>query len=146
MRYTLEITIDAPRDTVVGLFTDRTRFTEWQPGLERYELVSGSQAQTGARSELTTRTGSRTMEMTETVESNSLPDGLDVIYETEGVWNRNANRFIAESQDSTRWISDNEFRFEGARKALGLLPGPFKKESLLIMERFKAFVEGESAK
>lgn len=142
MRYTVEIVIDAPRERVVELFIDRTHFTEWQPGLERYELVSGSQAQVGARSELTTRTGSRTMQMTETIESNSLPDGLGVIYETDGVWNRNLNRFIAESPDRTRWVSDNEFRFEGVRKALEFLPGPFKKESLLIMERFKAFVEG----
>lgn len=146
MRYTLEITIDAPRDKVVELFTDPTHFADWQPGLERYRLISGSQAQEeGAKAELTTRTGSRTMEMTEMIESNSLPDELALIFETDGVWNRSLNRFIAESPESTRWVWDNEFRFEGARKALGLLPGSFKKGSLQIMERFKALVEGRSA-
>ena len=141
MRYTLEITIDAPRDKIVALFTDPTHFSDWQPGLECYELVTGEQAQTGARAELTTRAGNRVTGMTETIESNTLPDGLDVIYETHGVWNRNLNRFVAESPETTRWVSDNEFRFEGVRKALGLLEGSFKKESLDIMERFKAFAE-----
>jgi uncharacterized protein YndB with AHSA1/START domain len=146
MRYTLEVTIDAPRERVVALFTDPTHFADWQPALECYELVSGEQAQTGAVAELTTRAGNRVTGMTETVESNALPDSMSVIYETHGVWNRSANSFAAESPESTLWISENEFRFTGARRALGLMEGSFKKESLDIMERFKAFVEGEIAK
>jgi len=145
MRYTLEITIDAPREKVVELFTDPAHFKEWQPGLERYELVSGRQAQVGAKAKVTTRTGNRTMQMTETVQSNTLPDELGVVYETAGVWNRNVNHFFADSPDSTRWVSENEFRFEGVRKALGLIPGSFEKESLKIMERFKEFVEDGGA-
>jgi len=141
MRYTEEIVINAPREKVVELFTDPARFAEWQAGLECYELVSGEQAQTGARAELTTRAGNRVTGMTETVERNALPDEFDVIYETHGVWNRNANRFVAESAETTRWVSDNEFRFTGLRKALGLMEGSFKKESLDIMERFKALAE-----
>jgi uncharacterized protein YndB with AHSA1/START domain len=141
MRYTLEITIDAPRDKVVELFTDPAHFTDWQPGLECYELVSGEQAQAGAKAELTTRAGNRVTGMTETIESNTLPDGLAVIYETHGVWNRSANTFIVESAETTRWVSDNEFRFEGVRKALGLLEGSFKKESLDTMKQFKTFAE-----
>jgi uncharacterized protein YndB with AHSA1/START domain len=141
MRYTQEIIIEVPRDRVVALFVDPEHFSDWQPGLECYQLVSGEQAQTGARAELTTRSGHRVTGMTETVERNALPDELDVIYETPGVWNRNANRFSAESPTSTRWTSGNEFRFEGLRKALGLLEGSFKKESLATMERFKAFAE-----
>jgi len=141
MRYTTEVIIDVPRDRVVQLFTDPAHFVDWQPGLERYQLVSGTQAQVGAKAELTTRTGSRTIEMTETVETNSLPDELGVIYETDGVWNRTLNHFMVESPDSTRWVSDNEFRFEGVRKGLALLTGSFKKESLEIMERFKTFAE-----
>ena len=52
MRYEIEVIINAPRDKVVRLFTDPAHFTEWQPGLECYELVSGEQAQTGATAEL----------------------------------------------------------------------------------------------
>jgi len=141
MHYSQEVVIDAPRDKVVRLFTDPTHFTEWQPGLECYELIVGEQAQTGARAELTTRAGNRVTGMSETVERNALPDELDVIYETHGVWNRNINQFIVESPTTTRWISDNEFRFQGARKALALLEGSFKRESLDTMERFKAFAE-----
>ena len=48
MQYTPEVTINAPRAKVVELFTDPAHFTDWQPGLECYELVSGEQAQTGA--------------------------------------------------------------------------------------------------
>ena len=79
--------------------------------------------------------------MTETIESNELPESICVIYETHGVWNRTVNTFIADTPDTTRWVSDNEFRFTGARKALTLLEGSFKKESREIAERFKAFVE-----
>ena len=143
MQYTTEVTINVPRAKVVELFTDPAHFTDWQPGLECYELVSGEQAQTGARAELTTRAGNRVTGMTETVESNSLPDEMTVIYETHGVWNRNANRFIAETPESTRWVSENEFRFTGLRKALGLLESSFKKESLDTMEQFKAFAEAQ---
>lgn len=141
MKYTQETVIEAPREKVVALFTDPDHFSEWQPGLECYELVSGEQAQTGARAELTTRTGNRVMGMTETIERNALPDELDVVYETHGVWNRTANRFIAESATRTRWISENEFRFEGVRKALALMEGSFKKESQEVMARFKAIAE-----
>ena len=141
MRYTQEISIDAPRDRVVELFTDPTYFAEWQPGLECYELISGTQAQAGAKAELTTRAGNRVTGMTETIESNSLPDELVAIYETHGVWNRIVNQFIADDDNTTRWIVDNEFRFEGVRKALGLFEGSFEKESLNIMELFKGFVE-----
>ncbi len=141
MKYTQEIVIDAPREKVVELFTDPAHFGDWQPGLECYELVSGQQAQTGAKAEITTRTGNRVTGMTETVEKNALPDELDVVYETHGVWNRSANRFLAESPASTRWISENEFRFTGTRKALALMEGSFKKESFATMERFKAFAE-----
>lgn len=141
MHYTQEIVIDAPRERVVQTFTDPAHFTEWQPGLECYELVSGTQSQTGAKAELTTRAGSRVMGMTEVIESNELPDKLVVIYETHGVWNRIVNTFVAESPDSTRWIADNEFRFTGVRKALALMEGSFKKESADSMEQFKTFVE-----
>lgn len=141
MHYSQEVVINAPRDKVVALFTDPTQFSGWQPDLECYELVSGEQAQTGAVAELTTRAGSRVTGMTETIERNDLPDELVVIYETHGVWNRNANSFIAETPEATRWVSDNEFKFTGARKALALLEGSFKKESQTVMDRFKAFAE-----
>lgn len=141
MRYTLEITINAPRDKVVELFTDPEHFVDWQPGLECYELVSGQNRQPGAVAELTTRAGNRVTGMTETIESNELPDTITTVYETHGVWNRNIDAFVAKSADTTLWISDSEFRFTGARKALALLEGSFKKESFDTMESFKAFVE-----
>src|SRR5512145_2039353 len=144
MEYTTEITIAAPREKVVELFTNPARFSEWQPGLERYEFISGAPFLEGAKAELTTRTGSRTMEMTETIASNSLPDELVVVYETDGVWNRNVNRFIAESPSTTRWVLDNELRFHGARKAFALLKSSFEKESLETMESFKAVIEGDA--
>jgi hypothetical protein len=141
MKYTQEVVIDAPRDKVVRLFTDPEHFSEWQPEIVCYELVSGEQAQTGAKAELTTRAFNSVTGMTETVERNALPDELDVIYETHGVWNRNANRFLAESATTTRWIASNEFRVQGPRKALALLEPSFRKESRGVMERFKAFAE-----
>jgi len=141
MRYTLEINIDAPRDRVVELFTDSTHFSEWQPGLECYELVSGTRTQTGAKAKLTTRDGNGLTHTTLTIESNLLPDELVAIYETPGVWNRTVSQFIADDANTTRWIADKEFRFEGVRKALGLLEGTFKKETLESVELFKAFVE-----
>jgi len=141
MNYVDEVVIAAPRDVVVRLFTDSARFTEWQPGLECYEVVSGTQAQTGAVAELTTRTGSRVMGMTETVELNALPDEMIVVYETHGVWNSTVNRFFEQTPSTTRWVCENEFRFEGLRKAFALMEGSFKKESRETMERFKVLAE-----
>lgn len=141
MKYTQEIVIDAPREKVVQLFIDPEQFAEWQPEIVCYELVSGEQGQTGAKAELTSRAFNSVTGMTETIELNALPDEYVAIYETHGVWNRNANRFIAESPTTTRWVAENEFRFQGARKALALLEGSFKKESAGVMQRFKDFAE-----
>ena len=59
MHYTQEITIAAPRERIAELFTDPAHFSDWQPDLVCYELVSGDHAQTGTKAELTTRAGNR---------------------------------------------------------------------------------------
>lgn len=144
VHYTVSMDIDAPRDRVTQLFVDPTHFSDWINGLERYEVVSGEAGQTGAKAELRTVEGSKTYDMTETIEENQLPDGITMFYEVDGVLNRVVNRFSEPTAGVTRWVSENEFKFQGARRALNLIPFVFKGQTVRDMARFKEFVEGRS--
>ena len=62
----------------------------------------------------------------------------------DGVYNIVINRFEKVDKNTTRVINDQEFRFKGFMKIIGLLmPGAFKKQSKKYLEDFKYFVENE---
>jgi len=144
MRYTVEVVIDAPRTRVAELFVDSSRFGEWMNGLERYEVVEGAAGEAGARAELRTSEGKRVFEMTEVVERNDLPQEHVTVHETTGVWNRVTNRFAVAGYHTTRWTSENEFRFNGMRKLLVLMVWVFKSKTRRDMEAFRIFAERET--
>lgn len=143
MKYTVEITLDLPRERVVELFDEPDNLPKWQKGLLSFEPISGTPGQAGAKSKLRFQMGKRQMEMVETITRRELPDHFDGTYETQGVFNVVKNRFIPVSDNQTQWVSENEFRFTTLMmKVIGLLmKGAFPKQSLKYMEDFKAFAE-----
>jgi len=143
MQYTVEITLELPRERVIELFDDPDNLPKWQKGLQSFEPISGTPGEVGATSRLRFQMGKRRLEMVETITRRELPDHFDGTYETQGVFNVVKNQFIAVSSNQTRWVSENEFRFTTLMmKGIELLmKGAFPKQSLKYMEDFKAFAE-----
>ena len=68
MRYTLEITVAAPRNRVVELFDNPDNLPHWQESLASLELLSGIRGQVGAKSKLIHKFQNHKIEVIETVE------------------------------------------------------------------------------
>ena len=142
MKYTVSIDLELPREKIVALFGDPQNMPKWQEGLQSFEPLEGRPGQPGARSRLVFQMGKRRIEMVETITERDLPEVFSGTYDTKGVHNVVRNRFVELSPQRTRWESENEFRFQGAMRIIGLLFGSsFPKQSLKYMQDFKAFAE-----
>jgi len=145
MKYTLDIDIQVPRSRVIELFDSTENLKEWQPGLISFDHVSGEPGEVGAKSKIVYRMGKRQCEMIETITVKNLPDEFTGTYDSDGVWNEVKNRFVAVDDNTTKWVSDIEFKSDKLmiKLMMFLMPGMFKKESLKFMQNFKAFAERE---
>lgn len=142
MKYTCEILIDLPREKVIELFDNPDNLGKWQPELQSFEHISGEPGEVGAKSRLLYKMGKRNVEMIETIHVRDLPDQFDGSYEANGVYNIVKNRFEVVDENTTRWITEQEFQFRGMMKLMAwLMPGAFKKQSMLYLRRFKEFAE-----
>ena len=142
MKYTSEIEINKPVDKVVELFDNHENMYKWMEGLQSFEHISGKPGQVGAKSRLKFKMGKREMEMIETITVRNLPDEFSGIYEAKGSYNSVKNRFIALPGNKTKYINEQEFKFNGAMKMIAfLMPGAFKKQSMKYLVAFKSFVE-----
>jgi hypothetical protein len=142
MKYSTEILIRLPRNSVAELFQNTGLLQEWQPGLKSYRLLDGVKGEIGAHSLLIYESRKGDLEMTETITGKRFPEFIQMVYRSHGVYNRVDNRFSAQGVDTTLWKSDNYFRFRGFM----MLMAPFMKQAyihhtLLIMDRFKLFAE-----
>jgi uncharacterized membrane protein len=141
MDYTTEVVIDRPVEHVIALFEDPNMASEWQPGLVSITQASGEPGQPGAKATMRYKDGNRTMDLTETILTNNLPEEFTATYEAPGVLNTQRNHFHAEGK-RTRWVAHSTFTFKGLMAIMGLLmPGRFRKQTREDMERFKAFAE-----
>lgn len=142
MRYDSEITLDVPREKVIAYFDNIDNLKYWQDGLISHKHLEGNPGQTGTKTLLKYELGKRKIEMVETITIRNLPEEFSGTYETKGVWNEVKN-FFHEEGKQTRWVTENEFQFQGFfMKMMGfLLPGAFKKQSMKYLKDFKSFVE-----
>lgn len=144
MRYQLELEIDLPRERVIELFLDPENLPKWQPDLVSFEQVSGGEARAvGAKTKQIHKLGKREVEMIETITAHNYPDEFSATYEADGVWNLVENRFLDVDERKTKWILESEFRCSNLVMKIMtfLMPGMFKKQSLMYMNRFKGFAE-----
>lgn len=143
MNYTCEIIINKPVNELVELFDNPHNLVKWMKGLQKFESLSGTPGQPGARSRLTFQFGKRKMEMIETVEVRNLPFEFTGTYETGKVKSRVKNSFVPISETQTKYSSENTFELRGFMKVMALLmPGAFKKQSMNYLLAFKNFAEG----
>ncbi len=144
MKYNVEIIINLPRKRVIELFDNIENMYKWQPGLISFEHESGTPGEVGAKSRLQYKMGNREIEMIETITVKNLPKEFSGTYEAKGVWNEVKNFFYELDENSTKWVSENEFRCSGFMKIFAfLMPGSFKKETAKYLDQFKEFAEDE---
>lgn len=153
MKYTVSIEIALPREKVVQLLANPEHLPKWLHGLVLHEPLSGLHGQVGTKSRVVFQTGQQQFEAIETItrreplDLHGIPSGIVVHFEREivakGMWSATRDRFIETGPDTTRWESENEYRFSGLMMRLvGLfMPGAFRKQSLQHMQDFKAFAE-----
>ena len=145
MKYTNEISINRPIETVLQLFQNPENLKKWMKGLQTVEHLSGERGKVGAKALMKFKLGKREIEMLETILSNQLPENFTCTYETTGVFNLSKTTFIKETDRRTRYISEEEFKFSGFMKLIAIfMPGSFKKQSKKYQTDFKIFVESNS--
>lgn len=148
MKYTQHIVIDRPVEQVVSLFNEPENLKRWHPDLVSIELLSGEERQTGAKTRLLYSTTRGDFELIETITNTDLLNDLSGEYDTvgKGMFNTMSNRFSSAGQGKTRYEIEIDYQFSGViMRSMGLTMGwMFKKQSYKSLERFKAFVEGES--
>ena len=147
MKYSCEIIINAPRKEVIEKLDNAENMKHWQKGLIDYQFTSGTPGEPGATMSLEYQMGKRNLKMVETIVKNDFPNEFHANYDAKGVHNKQQNYFTELEDGSTKWRSDSEFKFSGfGLKLLGwIMPGAFKKQSLVYLKDFKAFVEDNTS-
>lgn len=144
MKYANETIINKPIDIVVELFDDPDNLAEWQPGFISMEHIEGEHGQPGSKYRMKYKMGKRDIEMIETVLVRDLPNEFTGTYEAKNVWNKVSNHFEAIDENTTRYSSENEFKFSGMMKLFAwLMPGAFKKQSQKYLDLFKEYAESK---
>jgi hypothetical protein len=144
MRYSYAVDIAAPRRRVVELFDDPANVLKWQPGLSKYEPLSGASGMTGSTARLSYGSGDRVFELIETVTDRHLPDEFSGTYASKMGVTLIRNRFVDQGA-STHWIVDTEFVGAGIMRVLALfMRGMMNRQTRTVVDAFKAFVEKTS--
>lgn len=144
MKYTCEIDINLPLETVVELWKNEQNFQYWQDGFQSIELIEGEHGAINSKSRIILKQGKREMELIETILINDLPKEKKAEYVHIHMSNTQSSRFRKVNDQTTRYISEVEYtHFSGfAPKVMAkIFPGMFKKQSLKWMEQFKVFAE-----
>lgn len=144
MKFKGMIEIEQPRDKVVALFTNPSYLGEYQDGFIRKELVSGEVGAVGAVSKMYYRHGKSTMELTETVTSNQLPDSFEASYHHKHMDNTLKCIFTSIGTHKTRYETEGEYTaFRGfmPKMLAFFFPKMFEKQAQKWLNNFKAFAE-----
>ena len=143
MKYTVSIIIEAPIEEVIAKYADRNNYKHWMRSLISIELIEGKSGAVGSKTRFTTRQGKRTMTMDSVVLENQLPKYCSDSYSAPGVYNVATNRFKSTPDGYTQITNEQEFKFETSFMKLmaWLMPGMFKKQSMVFMRDLKCFIE-----
>ena len=145
VKHSCDIEINAPRSRVVALFDNPANLVKWQPDLIKFEPISGTPGQPGAKSRLVYRAGKGELELIETITLRNLPEEFSGTYESKMGVTRISNRFI-DNGPTTRWIVDTEFTGSGIMRLLsGVMDGVMRAQTLKVVQAFKTFAESNAA-
>jgi uncharacterized protein YndB with AHSA1/START domain len=142
MKLTSEVVIDRPRERVLEMIMAPGNFAKWQPGVRKFELLSGQQGYPGARAKVLMETHGFKLEMIETIVERKMPEVYTLKYEGKGVKNLVENRFYEDGPGKTRWVMTNTLEFSLATAfAAGFIKDTVVKQNQESMQRFKAWAE-----
>lgn len=142
MKYTTQVTINLSREKVIELFDSTENLYKWQPGLLKFEHLSGEPGQRGAKSRMVYEARKGELEMVETITKRDFPDEFHGTYEARGVFNQVSNYFSEPEPGTTVWRTENIFKFRGMMALMApFMKKAFTHNTLLTMERFKVFAE-----
>ena len=147
IKYTEEIEINTNIDTVMALFDNPYNMKEYMEGIESYTVLSGNIREAGAKAELVVAfiekdVVKRKIVMIEEIITNNLPDEKKVTYTSDAVYNTVTNRFLKISENKTKFINEQDFKFKGYMKIIGFfMPSAFKEQTRAYLQNFKDFSE-----
>lgn len=152
MKYTLTVEIALPREKVLRLLEDPAHRPKWLRGLVSHELQMGAEGQVGSESRVVFQSGKKEMVLIETItrrepkDLQDVPPDRAVYFErdivADGMWSAAREQLSESGPDSTLWVNENEFRFEGfMRFAAPFLRPFFIKQSRQVLQDFKRFAE-----
>mgnify|MGYP001546428379 CR=1 FL=1 len=138
--------INKPQNIVAELFADPNYLKEYQDGFQKKELINGQMGQDGAVSRMYYAQGKRTMELTETIRANRLPDSFEAFYHHKHMDNTMVCNFVPLSENKTRY--DYEFEYTRINWVIPrliaiLFPSMYRKQGEKWMLQFKEFVEAQ---
>ncbi|WP_347922304.1 SRPBCC family protein [Pontimicrobium sp. SW4] len=143
MKYSVNVTIEKPRNEVIKKMDNVDNMRHWQKGLISSEHISGTPGEVGAKMCLNYKMGKRELSLIETITKRNFPKEFHATYSTKGMYNIQENFFEETPEGLTKWESKCEFQPSGfmMKVMVFLMPGAFKKQSKKYMIDFKNFVE-----
>jgi hypothetical protein len=140
MKSVVNLTIDAPQAKVAALMAEPANNARWMDDTE-YQPVSGTPGQPGSTFRLIPKDG--TPAFVATVVARNLPNELRLLLEAPAVDVEITDRFVALSPQKTLLVSEEVFRFKGAKGTVAAL---FARRAIRSahrkhMESFKRFAE-----
>lgn len=143
MKFSCEITIDAPLHQVVDVFIEPDNLKHYQDGFISKKLISGNEGAVGEISKLVYKK----LELKETILINNLPEEFKGLYEHKHMTNTMHVKFKSLSENKTHYSSEIEYtKFNGffIKTIATLFPGLFKKQVYKWMMQFKIYTESLS--
>ena len=143
MKYKIELPIHKPRLEVWKFFRDPAKTRLWQRSLKQIDLVNGLADQPGAESIWLYKEHDQEFSLTEKVLQAEEPFRFESVFENEFASNTVNNSFLEQSDGTTLWISETEYKF---KTLLMKIMGPVYKKNYVArsqkqMERFKEAIE-----
>lgn len=144
MKFTCTIIINQSRQHVVELFSNPKYLKNYQENFIKKELISGISGKTDSISKLYYKMGKGTMELTETIVNNNLPESFHGHYHHKHMDNTMDSYFEEVDTNTTKYTVNIHYTaFKGfiAKTMAYLFPFVLKKQVQKWMQNFKSFVE-----
>lgn len=144
MKFTCNIEIEAPQQIVVDFFTNTENFPKWQIGFISHEIISGKYLEKGTKSRINFKNRNNSIELTETIIINNLPNELTALYEHKHMTNTTLSRFVKLDENRTRLEYKVEMlKINGfiPKIMIWLFPGMMSKQTQRWLENFKSLIE-----
>jgi len=137
------IEIDAPIESVFGLYSKYDRHSEWQPGLLRAELTSGGPVAVGTRGLEVRRMFGRQIAFPCVITEHE-PPSRSAFRTLEGPLRPAGTATFVAMERATRMQFSMELGIRGVLRAVEALLAPlFARQTQRDLERFKAWVQAE---